>query len=146
MRRNKKNAVNDYKSLIEGLEAEILNYKPEFNYSVFGDKILILPDGLPDIKGLNILRAGVAFADIKKNRIEPHHSLFMSLESAFVNNYIDLSSAGEAIKAFLHGEETEISKALSGYVLVAVDGVSTGFGKASNGRLKNKYPKGLRIM
>ncbi len=141
-----KNAVNDYKSLIEGLEAEILNYKPEFNYSVFGDKILILPDGLPDIKGLNILRAGVAFADIKKNRIEPHHSLFMSLESAFVNNYIDLSSAGEAIKAFLHGEETEISKALSGYVLVAVDGVSTGFGKASNGRLKNKYPKGLRIM
>ena len=27
---------------------------------------------------------------------------------------------------------------------VAADGIVTGFGKASNGVLKNRYPKGLR--
>ncbi|MBF1052975.1 MAG: hypothetical protein HXL20_05310, partial [Peptostreptococcus sp.] len=32
----------------------------------------------------------------------------------------------------------------SGWVLVSVEGVSLGWGKESNGILKNKYPKGLR--
>lgn len=31
-----------------------------------------------------------------------------------------------------------------GYTAVAADGIVTGFGKASNGVLKNRYPKGLR--
>ena len=31
-----------------------------------------------------------------------------------------------------------------GYTAVCVAGVTTGFGKASSGRLKNRYPKGLR--
>ncbi|MFQ7106095.1 MAG: methyltransferase RsmF C-terminal domain-like protein, partial [Neglectibacter timonensis] len=31
-----------------------------------------------------------------------------------------------------------------GYTAVCVSGVTTGFGKASGGKLKNKYPKGLR--
>ncbi len=31
-----------------------------------------------------------------------------------------------------------------GYTAVCVNGITIGFGKASNGRLKNKYPKGLR--
>ena len=31
-----------------------------------------------------------------------------------------------------------------GYTAVCVNGVVTGFGKASGGRLKNRYPKGLR--
>jgi len=36
------------------------------------------------------------------------------------------------------------AEGLSGYTAVAADGIVTGFGKASNGVLKNRYPKGLR--
>ena len=49
-------------------------------------------------------------------------------------------------RAYLHGEEIDVPRGLSGYTAVAVSGMTTGFGKASNGRLKNKYPKGLRTL
>ncbi|NLG92109.1 MAG: hypothetical protein GX485_00825, partial [Clostridiales bacterium] len=48
------------------------------------------------------------------------------------------------IYAFLRGEEIAVDASRKGYTGVAVDGVLTGFGKCSNGRLKNHYPKGLR--
>ena len=51
--------------------------------------------------------------------------------------------AFEVVK-FLHGEEIKIDESIKGYTLVCVNGISLGFGKASNGNLKNKYPKGLR--
>ncbi|MCQ4022690.1 MULTISPECIES: RsmB/NOP family class I SAM-dependent RNA methyltransferase [unclassified Ruminococcus] len=108
------------------------------------DNILILPQIMPSFSGLNILRAGVLFAQQKKNRLEPHHSFFMSLSPSEARQCVDYSSDSAEIKAFLHGEETECDEKLKGYCLVAVDGVSTGFAKAVNGRLKNKYPKGLR--
>ena len=44
--------------------------------------------------------------------------------------------------AFLRGEEIDCDT--KGYTAVCVAGVTTGFGKASSGRLKNRYPKGLR--
>ena len=50
----------------------------------------------------------------------------------------------EEIKKFLHGEEIPVPKETKGYTAVAVNSIVTGFGKASNGTLKNKYPKGLR--
>ena len=46
--------------------------------------------------------------------------------------------------AFLRGEEIP-AEGGAGYTAVAAEGVVTGFGKASGGVLKNKYPKGLRI-
>jgi NOL1/NOP2/fmu family ribosome biogenesis protein len=46
----------------------------------------------------------------------------------------------------LRGEELSIPEKMSGYVGVCVDGLTVGFGKAVNGRLKNKYPKGLRLL
>ena len=48
-------------------------------------------------------------------------------------------------QAFKELEVEEIpAEGLSGYTAVAADGIVTGFGKASNGVLKNRYPKGLR--
>ena len=59
---------------------------------------------------------------------------------------VDLGADSAAIRAYLHGEEIDVPHELSGYAAVAVSGMTTGFGKASNGRLKNKYPKGLRTL
>ena len=108
------------------------------------ENALLLPDTMPDFSGLNILRAGVILAQIKKNRLEPHHSFFMTLHPDEVYQYVDFPSDSRDIKAYLHGEETDADESLKGYCLVCVDGVSAGFAKAVGGRLKNKYPKGLR--
>ena len=59
---------------------------------------------------------------------------------------VSLSADSPAIKAYLHGEEIAVPPDTKGYTAVCVDGMTTGFGKASGGRLKNKYPKGLRTL
>lgn len=139
----------EYKAVekqITELKNSIIKAPSDGIIALRNDKILILPKEMPSFKGLNILRAGVVFAEIRKNRLEPHHSLFMSLKPEKVKNAVSFSLDSDEIKGFLHGEELPVDDELSGYCLVAVEGISAGFGKAVNGRLKNKYPKGLRLV
>lgn len=109
-----------------------------------GDKLLLLPDWLPELSGLGVLRAGVELGELWGKRIEPSHSLFMSRDRKACRQALDFSSGSPQLAAFLRGEEIDCPEGLSGYAAVCVDSVVTGFGKASGGRLKNHYPKGLR--
>ena len=59
---------------------------------------------------------------------------------------VDFDVNSAEIKAFLHGEEVAVDNNIKGYTAVCVNGITVGFGKCSNGRLKNKYPKGLRLL
>ena len=56
---------------------------------------------------------------------------------------IDLSLSDTRLEDYLRGMEIDCGSE-PGYTCVAVEGISLGFGKCSGGRLKNKYPKGLR--
>lgn len=116
------------------------------NMELIGDKIYMVPDSLPDLKGLNIIRKGVLLGEIKGKRFEPHHSAFMACKKEEIKNTVDFSINSDQIKKFLHGEEIAVDTSLKGYTGVCVEGVVTGFGKVSNGNLKNKYPKGLRTI
>lgn len=108
------------------------------------DRVLLLPQTLPDVSGLGIVRAGVEFGEVKKNRIEPAHGIFMASKPEVCRSVLHLQYDDPRLHAFLRGEEIEAEMG-SGYTAVAVEGVVTGFGKASGGMLKNKYPKGLRL-
>ena len=118
--------------------------------NIIRDKIIILPENfsvpVQNWKSLGIIRAGVILGEIVKNRIEPHHSAFMAAKPGQCVNFIDLDASSQDIKAFLHGEEISAPEEIRGYTAVCVNGMTTGFGKASGGRLKNKYPKGLRTL
>lgn len=109
-----------------------------------GESFLLLPKQLPELKNLGVLRAGVLLGKQEKNRIEPAHALFMAAKPGQLNTAVDFSHDSGEIAAFLRGEELEVDAGLQGYAGVSVDGVTTGFGKCSRGRLKNHYPKGLR--
>lgn len=109
-----------------------------------GDKLLILPEILPEISGLGVLRAGVELGEIRGKRIEPSHALFMSRKKEECRRVLDFTPEDPALLAFLRGEEIDCGE--KGYTALCVNGVVTGFGKASGGRLKNRYPKGLRIV
>lgn len=114
---------------------------------VHGDKIMILPKNFDwDIQGLPVLRAGIQLGGIVKRRIEPHHSAFMAANKDDCRNAVDFAPDSAEIKAFLHGEEIAVPPEIKGYAAVCVGGMTAGFGKASGGRLKNKYPKGLRTL
>lgn len=109
------------------------------------DRVLLLPGDLPALSGIPILRAGVEFGILKKNRMEPVHGIFMAQCPENCRQELSLSHDSSVVYAFLRGEEIEAQNA-RGYTAVSVDGVVCGFGKASNGILKNKYPKGLRML
>lgn len=117
------------------------------NIEVIKDKIIVLPQNYNfDVKGLQILRAGVILGEIVKNRIEPHHSAFTAAKKENCKSAVDFDVNSKGIAAYLHGEEIAVPQDVKGYTAVCVNGITTGFGKASNSRLKNKYPKGLRIL
>lgn len=138
-----KNKISEMQKLLK----EILTYNiPAERLYINNNYGYILPEILPDISGLGVLRFGVLACEFKKNRAEPCHHLFMSLNKNDFKNSIDFNVDSEKIKLFLHGEEIDINENIKGYTAVCVEGVVTGFGKASNGRLKNKYPKGLRLL
>ncbi len=111
-----------------------------------GDEVYALPKFCPDLKGTGTIRAGVFVGTIKKNYFEPAHALFMAAKAENIKRIVNLSLQDPRLPRYLHGEEIPVEGNLKGYTAVAVEGIVTGFGKVSGGMLKNKYPKGLRIL
>ena len=109
-------------------------------------KIIVLPQEYVPYEKLPVLRSGIILGQIVKNRIEPHHSAFMAAKADECVSKVDFDVNSAKIKAFLHGEEVAVDNNIKGYTAVCVNGITVGFGKCSNGRLKNKYPKGLRLL
>lgn len=109
-----------------------------------GGSLLLLPENLPELRNLGVIRAGILLGEMKTNRVEPAHAAFMAAKPDELNSVVSFSHDSPEIAAFLRGEEIAVPVSLKGYTGVAVDGVMTGFGKCSGGRLKNHYPKGLR--
>ena len=122
---------------------------PSFRHiEVIDDRILNLPNTelLPDLDGMNILRAGIKLGDFKKNRIEPHHNLATALTPYEFKRRLILSYDDNLCSRYISGEELEIDNWINGWGVAVVNGVTLGLGKAVNGHLKNKYPKGLRTL
>lgn len=127
------------------LFSELFNGHPYGKITRIGENIVILPDNLPNTAGLNVLRAGVLLAKIKNDTVIPAHSAFMAAQQSEIKSKVNFFSNSPEILAYLKGEELQVSADVKGYVGICVDGVITGYAKAVGGRLKNKYPKGLRL-
>ncbi len=123
--------------------ADIFKDVPKGVISVRNDKAFILPDELPDVSGCGVIRAGILAGELKRNRFEPAHSLFTAFAPERFRRVLELTLDDRRTGEYLRGFETDCGGA-AGYTAVAVEGMVTGFGKCSSGRLKNKYPKGLR--
>lgn len=149
---HQKNTVPAYK--IKSKEKDLFKaeklFRNLFSSELYGqlekinNNFFILPYEMPDIKNLNVMRAGVLFAEGKKSHIEPHHAVFMAAKENEINNKINFHQDSNEIAAFLKGEEIPCSNCQPGYIGITVEGIPIGFGKYSNGKIKNKYPKGLR--
>lgn len=128
------------------LYASCFKNAPYGRISRIGDSCYILPEMMPEVKGLGVLRGGVLLGDMMKNRIEPSHALFMAAKAEECVSLASFEPDSRELAAFLHGEEIMVDERFKGYTAVACKGTVTGFGKCSGGRLKNRYPKGLRSL
>ena len=132
--------------MVRELLGNIFSQLPKGPLVQVGDRFFLTPEGMPEYAGLGVLRAGVEVAVLKGKRAEPAHGLFMAARPEELNWCVSFSCDSPEIAAFLRGEElgVELDAPNGSYVGVAVEGMVTGFGKYSGGRLKNHYPKGLR--
>lgn len=106
-----------------------------------GEQVYRLPEGMPGLSGLAVLRAGLHIGTFKRDRFEPAHALALFLGGSEVLRKTGL--AEEEMIRYLRGE-TLSPDAPKGWTLVCMDGFSAGWGKMAGGMLKNHYPKGLR--
>ena len=99
------------------------------------------------IPPFGVVSVGAALGELRKGRLIPHHHFFMAFGDRMKSKLI-LSPDDPRLMRYLAGEEIE-AEGVSGYTAVLVslgeNTLTLGGGKVSGGRLKNYYPKGLRI-
>ena len=127
---------------IKSFIKECLGYIPEGRLIRQGDFAVLAGHGCP-IPKYSVFMSGVAVGEIKKGRIEPHHQFFSAYGREFLNKE-NLKKGDPRLLAYLRGEEIEAKEAKGGYLALLYEGAPLGGGKASGGRIKNHYPKGLR--
>lgn len=119
--------------------------KPFGRLHAAGGRLFLLPEELPDLRGLNLQRAGVLAGSFKGKRFEPAHALYMAADPRSALNRADFSLGDPRLAAFLHGEQVDAPQGCEkGYAAISAQGFIVGFGKVADGALKNHYPKGLR--
>ena len=105
---------------------------------------VLLPVPFPQT-GLHVLRAGVFVGSVQKGRFVPEHHLFTAFGAQCANRE-ELTLADPRCVEYLSGREMEARTAADGWCCVTVDGWPLGCGKVSGGRVKNHYPKALRLL
>jgi len=113
---------------------------PEGKLITFGQNLYWVPDEMPELKRLKVLRPGLELGTVKKDRFEPAHALALWLQSAAKVHRISVQS--KEMVAYLHGETIPCNQ--RGWCLVMAEDYSIGWGKGDGNCLKNHYPKGLR--
>ena len=108
------------------------------------DKLYYIPECFPEVNGLRIVRCGLYVGEIKKKRFEPSQAFAMSLSGDDYTNTVNLSCNDIRVTKYLKGETID-AEGKNGWALVLVDGYPLGWGKLSNGVLKNKYLPGWRL-
>lgn len=142
---NKKSSVNntdEAQALYRDFEKEFLNIRLDGEFCMFGENLYLIPNGI-DIDKIKVLRAGLHLGICRKNRFEPSHALCLALDSGAFKNIMDFSADSADLKKYLMGDTLDCDK--KGWCAVTVNGFSIGWGKASNGVLKNHFPKHLRL-
>ena len=113
---------------------------PEPN-AAMGDVLLRVPEELPPLDGLKVLRCGLKLGEARGKLFLPDHAWAMAAERPA---FPTIPIHGEEALRWLRGEELSAPENLRGWALPTLNGLALGWGKASGGALKNHYPKGLR--
>lgn len=116
----------------------------EDRLSLFGDQIYLLPEAMPALAGLRVLRPGLHLGTLKKNRFEPAHALALALDARLVKRKRCLEIDGKEAEEYLAGKTLPAKAGQKGWILICIDEYPLGWGKVTGGVIKNHYPKGLR--
>ena len=74
---------------------------PKERLQVRDEKIYLMPEGLPELTGLRILRSGLLLGEMKKNRFEPSQSLAMCLKKEEYKRCVSMNAEDERILKYI---------------------------------------------
>jgi len=129
---------NDKQELYRKFERENLNVKLDGQFVNFGDKLFLMPKNI-DLAKIKVELAGLFLGVSKKGRFEPSHALCLALDKSDFKNTIEVDEC----RGFFGGETLECQN--NGWTAVIYNDYPIGWGKASDGILKNHFPKHLRF-
>lgn len=143
----KNNSINSSKikkeiDLFKKFEDEFLNTNLNGEFVLFGENIYLKPNGV-NIDGIKVVRPGLHLGVCKKGRFEPSHALAKALRASDIKNTLNFSLNDNNLYKYLKGETLEGD--FTGYGVITCDCLPVGWFKGSEGILKNKFPKGLRM-
>ncbi len=115
----------------------------EISFYEHQDKIIALPKYHYLLPPHGITLCGVTAGMMEKNRFIPHHHFFHAY-GHLCHNTLSLPPEDSRILQYLSGQELADDNISKGYGVICCEGCPLGGFKASNGRLKNHYPKVLR--
>ena len=126
---------------IEKFFKDNLTKRPDGRLAKYGENIVLISHGIP-VLPRSVFMAGVLVGEFVGNVFKPSHQLF-SVYGGLFKNRLELRNGDPRVQDYLLGQEID-TDGLSGFTAVIYEGAPLGGGKASGGRLKNHYPKGLR--
>lgn len=121
---------------------EQLNWLYPYMHTV-SNSIFCMNREFVDFKKVKCIRQGLYCGDIIKKRFEPSHAFYMNNDLENIKHKINLDF--EQANQFIHGLSLDL-KCDKGYVATCFEGYPFGFGKSDGNVIKNKIPKGLRLM
>lgn len=128
----------DKEKLFREFERECLNTRLEGAFVDFGDKLFLMPYNL-DIDKIKTELPGLFLGLCKKGRFEPSHALCLALSPVDFKEILETDSP----ERFFKGETLPAKQ--KGWTAVLYNGFPIGWGKGSDGVLKNHFPKYLRF-
>lgn len=120
-----------------------LNMSIDGEFEIYNDRLYLIPEGLPKLKGLKLLRSGWLLGTHKKNRFEPSHALAMAIAYTDAKRILNFGRDDVEVIKYLKGETLNIGGE-KGWTLVCVDNYPLGWGKQTGKMLKNSYPPSWR--
>ncbi len=126
-------------------EKDFFLEKRQENLCEVNGVLYALPEGVFELKGVQILRAGVRLGENKGGRFEPDHALIMSARVEELRRVVALRDGDGRVEKYLRGETIE-ADGENGWCAVCLEGYPLGLGKLVNGTLKNHLPKALRTV
>lgn len=133
-------ADNECRELYSSLTGEL----PPDRFFEHNSRLYDIGFEVPYVKGINLVKCGVTFAERANKRIVPHHNIATIAKRNTPRNSISFPAESIEIKKYLVGETLNVSADFKGYGVIEADGYPLGIIKSSDGAIKNHYPKGLR--
>lgn len=109
---------------------------------VGGGRVYYLPQDRIDTGRLRLVRYGLLLGEARKGHFRPAHALALALRPSAFRSALNFAAEDAELLRYLAGHD--MAAGVEGWTLVTVDGFGVGWGKGSNGRVRNHYPRHWR--